>query len=135
MAYLFDTDTISNTMKKAPSPSLLRRLAATPPEQQFTTTITVGEMTYGALRSSRAEEILDRLTKQVWPNIQILPFDMPAAETYGRLRAALERVGLTVAEPDLRIAAIAVSRGLMVVTGNVRHFVKVPDLDVEDWLV
>ena len=135
MAYLFDTDTISNTMKKTPSPSLLRRLAATSPEQQFTTTITVGEMTYGALRSSRAEEILDRLTKQVWPNIQILPFDMPAAETYGRLRAALERVGLTVAEPDLRIAAIAVSRGLMVVTGNVRHFVKVPDLDVEDWLV
>jgi tRNA(fMet)-specific endonuclease VapC len=37
-------------------------------------------------------------------------------------------------EPDLRIASIALSRGLVVVTGNVRHFSRVPDLKVENWL-
>jgi predicted nucleic acid-binding protein len=35
---------------------------------------------------------------------------------------------------DLRIASIALSRGLVVVTGNVRHFSRVPDLRVENWL-
>jgi tRNA(fMet)-specific endonuclease VapC len=64
----------------------------------------------------------------------ILPFDSAAAEVYGPLRAKLEREGKRLGEPDLRIASIALSRGLTVVTGNVRHFSRVPDLVVEIWL-
>jgi tRNA(fMet)-specific endonuclease VapC len=45
-----------------------------------------------------------------------------------------EREGQRLDEPDLRIASIAVSRGLTVVTGNVRHFSRVPGLAVENWL-
>jgi predicted nucleic acid-binding protein len=37
-------------------------------------------------------------------------------------------------EPDLRIGSIALSRGLTLVTGNVRHFSRIPDLSVESWL-
>ncbi len=37
--------------------------------------------------------------------------------------------------PTCSIASIALSRGLTVVTGNVRHFARVPDLAVENWLV
>ena len=135
MGFLFDTDTISNTMKKAPSANLLRRFDVTPLEDQFTTTITVGEMTYGALRSTRARDILNRLTTDVWPLLQILPFDFPAAETYGKLKATLERNGTSVAEPDLRIAAIAIACNHTLVTGNVRHFSHIPGLMVEDWIV
>ena len=61
-------------------------------------------------------------------------FERRAAETYGRLRADLERVGTPLAEPDLRIASIALTHDLTVVTGNVRHFSRAPGLRVENWL-
>jgi tRNA(fMet)-specific endonuclease VapC len=65
----------------------------------------------------------------------ILPFDEAAAERYGVLRARLERDGRRPAEPDLGIASIALSRDATLVTGNVRHFARVPDLRVENWLL
>jgi predicted nucleic acid-binding protein len=44
VSYLLDTDILSDLVKKSPSPALLRRLAHLQPEDQFTSTITVGEM-------------------------------------------------------------------------------------------
>src|SRR3990170_2219455 len=54
-------------------------LAAVPPEQQFTTAITVGEMVYGAHRSTRREHLLQQLQNRVWPHVRILAFDRSAA--------------------------------------------------------
>ena len=66
--------------------------------------------------------------------ITIVPFDDAAAERYGHLRASLESDGMPLAEPDLRIAAIALSRSFTLVTGNTRHFKRVPGLTLENWL-
>lgn len=131
--YLFDTDVLSYVVGRAP-PRLLARLAAVPAEQQFTSSITVGEMVYGAHRSPRRDALLRKMEEQLWPNIQVLPFDKAAAETYGQLRADLERAGRPLAEPDLRIAAIAVVNGLTVITRNIRHFSRIPCLRVENWV-
>ncbi len=54
---------------------------------------------------------------------------------YGQLRAELESTGERVAEPDLRIAAIVLARDATLVTGNVRHFARIPELRVENWLI
>ena len=132
--YLFDTDSLSQVLRRDPKPSFIARLAATPIEHQFTSAMTVGEMVYGAHRGARTDELLRQLETRVWPNITILPFDRVAAETYGRVRAELERAGVPIGEPDTRIAAIALSRNLTVVTVNVRHFSRVPGLAVENWL-
>jgi tRNA(fMet)-specific endonuclease VapC len=132
--FLFDTDIISNLMRQAPSPALIRRLAAVTPEQQFTTAITVGELVYGAYRSGRAEYFLRRLDEQVFSDLTVVPFDGEAARVYGRLRSELERGGTPLSEPDLRIAAIALAHMLTVVTGNIRRFGRVPGLAVENWL-
>ena len=64
----------------------------------------------------------------------ILPFDTAAARIYAQLRADLERRGTPLADADLRIAAIALAHGFTVVTGNIRHFGRVPGLPVENWL-
>ncbi len=132
--YLFDTDTISNILKKQPFPGLLEILASLPAEQQFTSTITVGELVYGAYHSTRPDYFLEKLDRLVWPNINILPFDNAAARTYGKLRAQLERAGTLTSEPDLRIASLALTRQFTLVTGNTRHFLRVPGLQVENWL-
>ncbi len=132
--YCFDTDTLSAVIRRDPPLHLIRRLAQTPTSEQATTTITLGELLYGAARRDG-----ERLTRQVRALVSsatvILPFDAEAAEIYGPLRARLEREGKRLDEPDLRIASIAVSRGLTIVTGNVRHFARVPGLAVENWLV
>jgi predicted nucleic acid-binding protein len=132
--FLFDTDALSQILKPTPSSPFLARLAAVPSEQQFTSAITVGEMVYGAHRSPTPERWLRLAQERLWPNMRVLPFDRSAAETYGRLRAALEKAGTPLAEPDLRIASIALTNDLTVVTGNVRHFARVPGLRVENWL-
>ncbi|MBW8060203.1 MAG: type II toxin-antitoxin system VapC family toxin [Solirubrobacterales bacterium] len=131
--HCFDTDVLSATMRRDPSLPLIRRLAKIPPSEQFTTAITMGELLYGASRRDSA-----RLNRQVRDLIRsaltVLPFDESAAEVYGPLRARLEAEGRRLDEPDMRIASIALSRDLTLVTGNVRHFARVPDLTVENWL-
>jgi tRNA(fMet)-specific endonuclease VapC len=134
VSYLLDTDTLSNLTRRAVSVALLRRLADARPEELFTSAITFGEMVYGALRSQRSETLLRHMEVAVWPRVRVLPFDTDAAFAYGRLRVALERAGTPIGEGDLRIAAVAVSRELTVVTANVRHFSRVPGLTVENWL-
>jgi predicted nucleic acid-binding protein len=112
---------------------LIRRLATVPPQEQFTTSITVGELIYGARRVGR--EDLSRRVEQVVRRAQtVLAFDAAAARTFGVLKATLEQRGTPLAEPDLRIASIALSRGLILVTRNVRHFQRVPELTVENWI-
>ena len=133
--YLLDTDILSNLLKRTPSTVLIAKLASVPPEQQFTSSITLGELVYGAYRlRERTGHFLERLEETLPPNLPPLPFDGAAAWHYGQVRAELEHRGTPIGDADLRIGAIALSRGLTVVTGNVRHFQRIPDLLVENWL-
>lgn len=131
--YCFDTDIISAAIKRAPPMHLVRRLATIAPHDQFTTSITVGELIYGARRVGRPD-LSSRVENAVRRAQTVLPFDAPAARLFGTLKADLERQGTPLAEPDLRIASIALSRGLTLVTRNVRHFARVPGLVVENWI-
>ena len=109
--FLFDTDIISHIISKNPSSVLCNRLNEIPPEYQFTTTITVGELIYGAYKNSLKKDVLlEKLSNMVWPNIKVLSFDKPSAYVYGELRAEMERKGTPIGEPDLRIAAIELSQ-------------------------
>ena len=131
--FCFDTDVISAAMRPAPPMHLVRRLARTPIEEQCTTAITVGEILYGAARAGRPG-LVETLRALVTSAQPVIPFDEKAAEAYGPLRAELERRGQRLDGLDLRIAAIALSRDLTLVTGNVRHFEQVPGLRIENWL-
>ena len=134
MRYCFDTDVLSAVLRKAPPLHLLRRLALVPAASQHTTAINLGELLYGAARKGDPA-LLDRVRDVVRRAQVVLPFDEAAANVYGPLRAALEASGRRIDEPDLRIASIALAHDLTLVTGNVRHFARVPDLRVENWLV
>ncbi len=72
--YLLDTDILSNLMKRVPSTKLIAKLASVPAEQQFTSSITLGELVYGAYRvGPRAGVLLERLDKTLLPNLPVLP--------------------------------------------------------------
>ena len=131
---MFDTDCLSNILKKAPSPVLLKKLEALPNDLQFTTSINISEIYFGAYRSKNQKKILAAYEDKVFPNVNILPFDTDSGKIYGRLKALLKKRGLSKSEPDLRIAAIAIQHNMILITGNKRHFMKIPKLNVEDWI-
>lgn len=132
---VLDTDVISELMRRSPSAGLIQRLAATPVDEQATTSITLGEIAFGAAKARRPE-LYDRaltILRQVW----VLDFDAAAARLYGVTRADLERRGVTLDDADLRIAAIVLAYGdrePTLVTGNTKHFDRVADLRVADWI-
>lgn len=132
--YLFDTDIITNIFKKQPSPVLLARLADTPRNLQHISTITVSEIVYGACKSERTAHHLHNLQEILLPAVNLLAFDSKAAFVCGQIRASLEKAGNSLALADLEIAAIALANRLVLVTGNTRHFARVPGLAVENWL-
>ncbi|MCP4630323.1 MAG: type II toxin-antitoxin system VapC family toxin [bacterium] len=132
--YLFDTDTLSNVVKRKPSGRLLQKLEETPIAFQHTSAINVGEIYYGASRSSRKAQILKAFKEMVFPNVNILPFDRQSGQVFGILKADLEKSGIGCSEPDLRIAAVAIQHSLILITGNTRHFKNIPGLRIEDWI-
>jgi tRNA(fMet)-specific endonuclease VapC len=134
--YLFDTDTLSFLLRPRPDEALRNRFAQTPLSERCTSAINVAELLYGAQRSPQADrrERLLVTIASLAQQLRILPFDREAAEQYARVRAELERQGSPLAMADLLIAAVALAQGHIVVTGNIAHFARIPDLIVENWI-
>jgi len=130
MAYLFDTDAISQLLKPRPASGYVRWLAAVPREEQFTSAVVVGELYEGAFRSSAVARHLENIEKRVLPAVTVLAYDVSAARVYGQVRAHLEATGRPLADADLQIGATALLHDLELVTGNVKHFKRVPGLRI-----
>lgn len=64
------------------------------------------------------------------PSVSALAYDVATARVYGEVRAHLEAAGRIVADADLQIAATALRHDLELVTGNLRHFTRVPGLRI-----
>ncbi len=129
---VLDTDIVSDLMRPRPAPQLVERLAETAASEQATTAITIGELAYGARRVDRPE--LYERAMRLLADVLVLPFDRDAAERYGSIRSELERGGERLPDPDLRIAATTLVHGAVLITGNVRHFERIPGLSCENWL-
>jgi tRNA(fMet)-specific endonuclease VapC len=90
--------------------------------------VTVGELFKGAFRSAAKERHLINIEERVLPAVTILPFDLSTARVFGMIRAELERDGNILPEADLQLAATAIFHDLELVTGNIRHFQRIPNL-------
>ena len=131
---MLDTDVLLNLMSRLPSKSLMARLAMVPPDRQFTSSVNFGELVYGAYKlSGSTDKLLRDLEARMLPNLAVLDFDTAAARRYGILREYLQRVGISVNDTDSRIAAIAVTHGLTLITGSPSRFKGVPGLLAECW--
>lgn len=129
--YLLDTNIIIALRRQRPR-DLAERLTRLKPGDVVMSAVVYGELRYGAEKSARREEAFD-LLQRLTQAIPVEPLPNDAGEAYGRIRALLEARGAIIGGNDLWIAAHALARGLVLVTGNVREFTRVPDLVVEDW--
>lgn len=131
MKYLLDTNVCVDYLSGR-HPPVVTRIQATAPSDLALSSVVVAELRYGADRSGRPGANHLRVDVLV-TEIPSLAFDLEAAAAYGRLRARLEARGTPIGPNDMLIAAQALSRGLVIVTDNVREFSRVKGLSVETW--
>ena len=132
MRYLLDTNALSEPVRRRPAPRFLERLGRLG-AHVCTSVLCVGEMVFGARRRTPAFRYDRYLADVVLPHMPILEVDVAVATVNGELRAALERRGRLVSDIDLLVAATALHHDLVLVTHNVRDFVGIERLIVEDW--
>ncbi len=93
--------------------------------------VVLGELLYGALHSSRADENIAKI-ERLAATMTVLDCDRDTARFYGRIKASLRRRGRPIPENDIWIAASAQQHGLTVATRD-RHFENIEDLSIEAW--
>lgn len=134
MSHLFDTNAFVDHLRRGPASQVTARLLTAPPGTVYLCSVVLAELIYGAVRSGPAHEAVNRAAimhlRMLFPTV---PFDDPAAEEYGRLRAHFAGTGRPIGPNDMMIAAIALANRLTLVTHNVAEFSRVPGLVVEDW--
>jgi tRNA(fMet)-specific endonuclease VapC len=109
--------------------AVVRQLAEA--DAAFVSVITIGELYFGALRSSRTQENLGRIDRLV-ERTRTVECDAQVARLYGEIRQRLAERGTPIPTNDMWIAATARRWGLALATRD-DHFDHVEDLTVVHW--
>src|ERR1700722_6037167 len=131
MRFLLDTNIVSDVVRR-PQGRVAEHIREVGEAQVCTSVVVAAELRYGAAKKGS-----QRLTAQleaVLGALDVLPFEAPADEAYGLIRARLERAGQPVGANDLLIAAHAVAVGCVIVTDNESEFGRIEGLLRENWL-
>jgi tRNA(fMet)-specific endonuclease VapC len=127
---VLDTDTCIAILRGIQA--VIDRRAASA-DEVVTTWITAAELYYGAAKS-HAPEGNRELVDGFLATLPVLGLDEASTQIFGEAKAKLERQGRRLADADLFIGAIAAARQAIVVTGNRRHYERIPGVTVENWI-
>jgi tRNA(fMet)-specific endonuclease VapC len=131
LRYLLDTNIVIYVLRRRP-PELLSTFNANASRMAISS-ITLAELMHGAGKSQQVGKNLSAI-EDFCTRLEVLPYGMKAAQHYGAIRAALEKIGQPIGVNDLHIAGHARSEGLVLVTNNIAEFERVPGLELENWL-
>ncbi len=131
MKYLIDTNICIYIINKK-SKSVTDKLKELSFFDVAISSITIAELQYGVSKSKRKSFNQNLLSNFIKP-FEILYFDENDSQTYGHIRAELEKKGEMIGAIDLFIAAQAISRSLTLVTNNEREFKRINNLKIENW--
>ena len=129
--YMLDTNIVIYTIKNRPTQ--VRDAFKKHDNQMCISSVTFGELVYGAERSSQPERNLTDIEGLI-ARLEIMPFDHHAAEHFGQLRVELYRIGQPIGPYDMMIAGHARANGLILVSNNLKEFERVPGLRMENWV-
>lgn len=131
LRYLLDTNIVIYVLKRRPI-EILSTFNSNASRMAISS-ITLAELVHGAEKSSRVSENLS-VIEDFCSRLEVLSYGTKAAQHYGAIRAALEKLGQPIGVNDLHIAGHARSEGLVLVTNNMSEFERVPALEVENWV-
>ena len=132
---VLDTNVLSELVKPKPNPAVWERVLAAPKGTLYASEMTRYELRFGALLHPTPARLWARIQALVLVVPHWVPVTAAISDRAAHITAHLRRIGKPSDVVDPFIAATALELGMAVVTRNVRHFVAVEGLRVEDWFV
>jgi len=132
--YLLDTNILSELIKKRPNPHFLKRLRSKSPQSLFTSSICVFELRFGSALRDDFNAFWPRIMDEIISRITVLPFGENEARMAGDVLAQLQKTGRTIGIEDVFIAATTIINRFVLVTANIRHYSRIKDLKIENWI-
>ena len=133
--YLIDTNILSELVKKAPNKILIEKLKNVPSASLYTASVCVMELRFGALRRGNPEDLWLTIQQRIISKIRILDFSYNEALKAAQVLYELYSMGQPIGIEDIMIGSIALSHDLTVVTANIKHFSRIPNLRIENWFL
>lgn len=127
MMYLLDSDWLIHAMRG--HELIVRHIGRHYADGIAVSIVCVGEVYDGAI-TDQESTTLQRLNAQrrYLARFEVLTLDDSIVERFARLRSRLRSQGRIIPDLDLLIAATALEHNLILMTGNVRHFERIPGL-------
>jgi len=119
-------------IKKRP-PEARERFREHSPQDAAISTITLFELQYGIEKSQYPQRSRNALSKFLLP-LNLIDLDRSSATESAIIRAQLVKKGTPIGPYDLLIAGLARSRGMTLVTNNIKEFKRVAGLHLENWV-
>lgn len=134
IAFLLDTNILSEVMREQPDPQVMAQLARFDGELGIPALV-AHELRFGWLRmpAGRRKDAVGHFLQDVVSLLPVLPYDTPAARIHAELRQEAESRGVTLPFVDGQIAAIAMASGLTLITRNTRDFAAIKGLRLDNW--
>jgi tRNA(fMet)-specific endonuclease VapC len=131
--YILDTNTLSFAM--AGEPSVSERLLSHARTDVLLPQPVLSEIEYGLARlpSSKKKDRLLRRFQVFLDEMQRAPWTDEVSHAFGQTKADLERRGVRLEDFDVAVAAHALALDATLVTDNLGHMKRVPELRVENW--
>ena len=127
--YLLDTNVLIAMLKD--KNDVRKQILKVGFENCYVSEISIAELFYGAAKGGRKKNMED--VYHILRLFEILPI-FPSLKMYGQVKAMLEMQGRRIDDFDLLIGATALQNKLTMVTANVKHLERIPNLIVENWM-
>ena len=127
--YLLDTNVLIAMLKD--KNDVRKQILKVGFENCYVSEISIAELFYGAAKGGRKKNMED--VNHILRLFEILPI-FASLKMYGQVKAMLEMQGRRIDDFDLLIGATALQNKLTMVTANVKHLERIPNLIVENWM-
>ena len=132
MRYLLDTNICIYWFKGLNS--IKTKIESVDIDDITVSSITIGELLYGAYNSNNIEKNLSRIS-EFEDSIDVLQIDRDCLDAYAKIKSRLRSEGRMLDDFDILIAATALVNNCIIVTNNTRHFERIEGLSIENWTV
>ena len=127
--FLLDTNICISLLKN--QYGIREKIIEVEPKNCFISEITIAELYYGASKSSNKNERIKDV-EFIATKFDVLPI-FPALEVFGNIKTKLESDGNRIDDFDILIGSTALVNNLVMVTDNVKHLERLPDIQIENW--
>ena len=127
--FLLDTNICISLLKN--KYGIREKIIEVEPKNCFVSEITIAELYYGASKSNNREERIKDV-EFIATKFDVLPI-FPALELFGDIKAKLEADGNRIDDFDILIGTTALVNNIVVVTDNIKHLERLPNINIENW--